>query len=355
MFTVYVGTYNQDGGEGLYVYNMEPSSGSLSLQSRVSQTLNPWFIALDPEQRYLYTVEEVVGDGRSKHGIVSSFVIRQETGDLEYLNNQSARGSIPCHVAVDGTGDWVLVANYGTGSIAVLPVLDDGSLGTASIAAQHDGSSVDVERQDGPHLHSVTISSDNQYVFAADLGIDKLLAYKLDHGKGELQLTDEVNTKLGAGPRHFDFHPGDKFACLINELDSTITSFEYNQDTGKLTDTATVNALPAEFKGINTCADVHFGASGKFVYGSNRGDDSMVIYEVDHENGGLSYVGHESTQGKTPRNFAIDPTGQFLIVGNEESDTVVVFRIDENTGKLTPTGHVLEVPGPACVKIVSFP
>ena len=354
MLTVYVGTYAPGRAEGIYIYRMDASSGALELSSKAQQVDSPWFLALDPQQHHLYAVEEVSRPPGGAGGTVSAFSIRQETGELSYLNEQPAKGSVPCQLIVDGTGRYVLVANYGSGSVSVLPILADGRLGEATVAAQHEGSSVDAERQEGPRAHSVTMEPANRYVFAADLGIDRVMVYELDQARGGLRPHGEVRTKAGAGPRHFSFHPGGKLACLINELDSTLTSFAYDQSSGTLTEIATVPALPEGFIGISTCADVHYTPSGRFVYGSNRGDDSIVMYEVDESSGGLTYVGHESTQGKTPRNFAIDPTGTFLVAGNEESDTIVVFRIDARTGKLTPTGHGAEVPGPACVEVVRF-
>jgi 6-phosphogluconolactonase len=257
-------------------------------------------------------------------------------------------------MSVDATGRFVLVANYGSGSVCVLPIGRDGGLGDAADVVQHQGSSVNPRRQQGPHAHSITLDAANRYAFAADLGIDKVMVYRLDTASGKLIPNDPpwAQVKPGAGPRHFDFHPSGKYAYLINELDSTITAFAYDASRGIIREIQTVPTLPADFRGASTCADVHVSPSGKFLYGSNRGHDSIVIFRIDEATGRLSYVGHELTQGKTPRNFAIDPTGTFLLAANQNSDTIVTFRIDQQTGKLTPTGHVAEAPMPVCLKLM---
>ena len=354
MVLIYVGTYNRQGSEGIYVYRMDPSSGALELSSKVGGVDNPSFLAIDPQQRYLYAVNEVARSADGSSGAVSAFSIHQQTGELSYLNRQPSHGAGPCHLTVDRTSSFVLVANYASGSLSVLPILRDGGLGEATDAVQHEGSSVDPDRQDGPHAHSITLDPGNRYAFAPDLGIDRVMVYELDLAQGKLRPHDEVQTRAGAGPRHFSFHPTGKYAYLINELDSTLTAFAYDGGSGTLTEITTVSALPEGFEGTSHCADVHVSPSGRFVYGSNRGDDSIVVFEIDERSGRLTYVGHEPTQGETPRNFAVDPTGAFLLAANQNSDTIVVFRIHEQTGKLIPTGDSVEVSEPACLKVVSL-
>jgi 6-phosphogluconolactonase len=270
------------------------------------------------------------------------------------LNQQSSEGAGPCYVSVEKTGKFLLVANYGQGSAAMLPIQPDGRLAPASDVIQHRGSGIDPGRQEGPHLHSILPDPANRYAFAQDLGIDKVMIYRMDLERGKLALHSETPVKPGAGPRHFVFHPTGGFAYLINELDSTIIAYAWDADRGALKELQTANALPDGFKGQSTCADIHVSQSGRFLYGSNRGHDSIVIYAIDERTGALKLVGHEPTWGRTPRGFDIDPTGAFLLTANQESHTIVTFRIDKRTGKLALTDHVAEVPSPVCVKMVPY-
>ena len=360
---VYVGTYTSGKSEGIYVYRMDKSTSALEFVSKTTGVDNPSFLAIHPQQSYLYAVNEIGEFAGKPSGAVSAFSIDPKTGKLTYLNQQPSHGPGPCHLSIDKTGKFVLVANYSGGSVCVLPIQDDGRLGEATDFIQHQGSSVNPRRQEGPHAHSITLSPDNRYVFAADLGLDKIMIYQFDLAAGKLKPNDEpcVEVKPGAGPRHFDFHPNSRYAYLINELDNTIIAYAYDEVNGTLKEIQTVPTLPKDFEDVSHCADVHVSPSGKFVYGSNRGHDSIVIFAIDAETGAqshpenrgkLTYVGHEPTQGKTPRNFAIDPTGTFLLAANQATDTIITFRIDQQTGKLTPTGHVTEVPQPVCLKII---
>ena len=270
---VYIGTYTRGESEGIYVYRMDPSSGALKFASLVSGLDNPSFLAIDPQGRYLYAVNEVEGSSGTPGGAVSAFLIDPETGDLTYLNQQSSHGAGPCHLSVDKTGRFVLVANYREGNVSVLPIQEDGRLGEASDIVQHQGSSVNPERQKGPHAHSITLDPANRYAFAADLGLDKVMIYELDLTQGKLRHSEGpwAQVKAGAGPRHFAFHPNGRYAYLINEIDSTFTAFAYDETRGALREVQTVSTLPEDFAGTNSCADVHVLPSGKFVYGSNRG------------------------------------------------------------------------------------
>ena len=348
---VYVGTYSRGRNEGVYVYRMDPWSGELHLTSTVGGLGNPAFLTIDPQQRYLYTVDEGEEVPDPPVGTVTAFSINRQTGELSLLNRQATQGAGPCYVTVDSSSSFVLVSNYYTGTVCALPT-HNGRLAEAVGVAQHEGSSVNPDRQEGPHAHSVNLDPDGRYAFAADLGIDKLVVYELDSATGKLTPHDEFQAKPGAGPRHFSFHPTGRYAYLINELDSTLTTFSYDGSSGTLTELNTIPTLPEDFEGESTCADVHVSPSGRFVYGSNRGHDSIAIFEVDQDSGKLTLVGHEPTQGKTPRNFAIDPTGTYLLVANQDSGTIVTFRMDDRTGKLTPTERITEVPEPACVKVV---
>ena len=351
---LYVGTYASGKSKGIYVYRMDLSSGALKFTSAVTGVVNPSFLAIGPRQRYLYAVCEVSRFGDKPGGAVSAFRIDPKTGELTYLNRQPSGGTGPCHLSVDKKGKFVVVANYAGGSVSVLPIEDDGRLGKVSDVVQHQGSSVNPQRQKGPHPHSVNLDRANRYVFVPDLGLDKIMIYKLDLTHGKLKPNDEpwARVKAGAGPRHFAFHPNGTYAYAINELNSTLTAFAYDEKHGRLREIETVSTLPEDFKGGNHCADVHVSPSGKFIYGSNRGHDSIVIFAIDEDTGKLTYVDHEPTQGRTPRNFAIAPTGTFILAANQNSDTIVTFRIDRPTGRFLPTGHVAEVPRPVCLKMI---
>ena len=351
---VYIGTYTSGRSEGIYIYRMNLSSGELKYFSTVKGVANPSFLAIDRSRRYLYAVNEVAEFAGKPGGAVSAFSIDQKTGDLRFLNQQPSLGGAPCYVVVDETGKFVLVANYRGGNITVLPVQHDGSLGVAADMVQHQGSSINTKRQQGPHAHCVVLDRSNQHAFAADLGLDKVLIYRFNAQQGKLTQSKEpwIQVKPGAGPRHFTFHPNGKYAYVINELDSTLTAFSYDQRRGTLSEMQNVSTLPKDFSGTNYCADVHVSPSGKFLYGSNRGHDSIVVFAINERTGNLTYVDHESTQGKTPRNFAVDPTGKYLLAANQNSDTIVTFRIDPAKGRLIPTGQVTEVPTPVCLKLI---
>ena len=352
---VYVGTYTQPGkSEGIYVYRLDPATGALTFGSKATGLTNPSFLAIHPNHHFLYAVNEVGEFGGKPSGAVSAFSIDPKTGALTYLNQQPSQGTGPCHLSVDKTGKFVLVANYGGGSASVVPIQADGRLAEPTDFVQHRGTSVNPQRQEGPHAHSINLDPANRYAFVADLGLDKIMIYQLDLAHGKLKPGEQpwAQVKGGEGPRHFAFHPSAKYAYVINEMGNTITAFAYDAAHGKLTELQTVSTLPSDFKGTSYCADIHVLPSGKFVYGSNRGHDSIVIFKIDEGTGKLSYVGHEPTHGKTPRNFGIDPTGNFLLAANQDSDTIVTFRIDQKTGKLTPTGQVTQVPMPVCLQMI---
>ena len=345
---VYVGTYTQKlphvngQADGIYVYRLDLSSGALSYQSKVSGMVNPAFLAIDPAGRYLYAIRAV---GEEDGPAVSAFSIDPTTKELAYLNEQSSHGSSPCHVSVDRTGQFVLVANYRGGNVAMLPIEHDGRLGAATDVVQHYGSSLD---SGAAHPHSITFDASNRFAFVADLGIDKIMIYELDLAQGLLAPNGHSQLQAGAGPRHFTFHPNGRYAYVINELNSTINAFAYDDTNGSLTPLQTVSTLPDDFSGTNYCADIHISPSGKFLYGSNRGHDSIVIFAIDENTGMLTYIAHEPTQGQFPRNFAIDPTGTYLLAANQNSNTVVTFRIDQQTGELNAI-HMSHIPTPVCL------
>ena len=337
------------GGEGISVYRLDLSTGDLRRQSTVSDVKNPSFQAVHPSNRFLYSVAEV-DDG----GAVHAFAIDPGTGGLRSLNHQSCVGAGPCHVSVDASGRVVLAANYSSGSVAALPIGDDGRLGEATSFYQHEGSSVNPGRQQGPHAHSITIDPGNRFAVSADLGIDKVLVYRLDAGDQTIAPNDppSVDVQAGAGPRHFAFHPNRKHAYLINELDNTAVAYAYDEDRGVLETVQVISTLPSDFSETSYCADIHVSPDGRFVYGSNRGHDSIVIFKVDPGTGRLSVVDYESTRGEFPRNFALDPSGRFLFAANQNTDNIVTYRIDGQTGKLTATGHQVATPQPVCINMI---
>jgi len=348
---LYVGTYTRGKSEGIYVYRMNLAGGELKHAATVKGVSNPSFLAIDPKRRFLYAANESGEFAGKKGGGVTAFAIDQKTGDLRKLNEQHSPG-VPCHVSVHPSGKFVLAANYGGGNVVIYPVRAGGALGEASDVAQHTGKGGDPKRQDGPHAHCIMLDAAGRHAFAPDLGIDKVMIYRVDVKNGKFVPNGFAATKPAAGPRHFDFHPSGKFAYIINELDSTMTAFAYDKAKGALAELQTVSTLPADFSGTSYCADIHVHPSGRFVYGSNRGHDSIVAFAVDQSTGKLSLIAHESTRGKWPRNFGVDPTGAFLLVANQNTDNVVTFRIDQQTGKLAATGQSIEIPTPVCLKFI---
>ena len=355
-YLFYVGTYTQEGSksQGIYAFRFDPATGHSTALGLAAETTNPSFVAVHPSGRFLYAVNELGNYKGPNSGGVSAFSVDRETGKLTFLNEVPSRGADPCYIIVDKSGKWVLVANYTGGSIAVFPVLPDGKLGEASTFIQHSGHGADPKRQEGPHAHSIDLSPDNRLAFVDDLGLDELLVYKFDPSKGSLTPNDPPFIKLdpGSGPRHFALHPSGHFGYVVSEMASTVTALSVDLNNGKLQRLQTLSTLPADFKGENDDAEVHVHPSGKFVYTSNRGHDSIAVFSVDPNKGTLTHVDDVPTQGKIPRSFEIDPTGQFLLAENSKSDNIVIFRIDQKTGRLTATGQVLEVGSPVCIKFL---
>ncbi len=348
---LYVGTYTKGKSEGIYVYRMNHATGELNLSSVAKSLSNPSFLAIDSNRKFLYAVNESGEFLGRKGGGLTAYAIDGKTGALLKLNEVSSPG-VPCYVSVHQSGRFVLAANYGGGNVVIYPVKSDGSLGEASDIAQHSGKGADPARQDGPHAHCIKLDAAGRYAFAPDLGLDKIMIYKVDTSKGKLIPNGFAATRPGAGPRHFDFHPNGRFGYVINELDSTIMAFEYDKIGGKLAGLQTISTLPAGFKGASFCADLHVHPSGKFLYGSNRGHDSIAVFAIDQNNGKINLIGHESTIGRWPRNFAIDATGTWLLAANQNTDNVATFRIDTQTGKLKATGRLTEIPMPVCLKFL---
>lgn len=354
-YLLFVGTYTEKESKGIYAYRFDAASSELTPLGVAAETTNPSFLAIDPSRRFLYAVNEVPKYKGGNSGAVSAFAIDRQTGKLSLLNEVASRGADPCYIAFDKAGKYALVANYTGGSVAVFPIRDDGHIGESSAFVQHVGSSVNHERQEGPHAHWIETTPDNRFALAVDLGLDELLVYRFDAKAGSLTANDPPHAKLdpGAGPRHLAFHPNGKFAYVVNELQSSITAFSYDPSRGALHALKTVSTLPKGFSGSNDTAEIRVHPSGKFLFASNRGHDSIAVFSIDSHTGTLTLVDHFPTQGKTPRNFEIDPTGSLLFVANQDTSNIVVFRIDPNSGRLTPTGQTLHVPSPVCLKFMA--
>ena len=354
-FQVYIGTYTGPKSKGIYLSRFDSKTGKLSEPELAAETRNPSFLAVSPDEKYLYAVAEVNDAQGKRAGAVNAYAIGK-TGKLTSLNQQISGGTGPCHVSVDATGKCLMVANYGSGSIAALPVKHDGSLGEATTVIQHTGSSVNPQRQAGPHAHFICPSPDNRFALTCDLGLDKVLVYQLDAAAAKLTTNNPPFAVVahGAGPRHLTFHPSGKFVYVINEMALTVTTFSYDASRGALFEEQTVSTLPAGYTATqrDSCAEIAVHPNGRFVYGSNRGHDTIAAFAVDASTGKLTLIQNEPTQGKTPRHFAIDPTGRWLLAENQNSDSIVVFAIDPASGKLQPAGQSLNVPSPVCAVFV---
>jgi 6-phosphogluconolactonase len=355
-YFVYVGTYTGPNSRGIYAFRFDAATGQAASLGLVAETVSPSFLAIDPGRKFLYAVNEVSDYQGKKSGAISAFAIDGKSGKLTFLNQVPSEGAGPCYVALDKTGKYVLVANYDSGSVAVFPVLKDGKLGEPSSVVQHSGHGADPQRQEGPHAHEIELSSDNRFAIAADLGLDELLVYKFDPAKGTLTANDPPFGKLdpGSGPRHFAFHPSNRFLYVTNEMTSTATGFSYDAAKGTLSKLNSVSTLPESFKGSNDTAELEVHPDGGFFYVSNRGHDSIALFAIDSVTGAHKFVETVSTGGKTPRNFAIDPSGDYLFAANQKSDNIVIFKIDRKTGHLMPTGQVLQAPSPVCVSFVAI-
>jgi len=347
--TVYVGTYTDGTSRGIYRLTFDTATGTMSEPVLAVETKNPSFLALHPNGRFLYAVGEISSFEGQKTGAVSAFVIDPKTGDLALLNQKSSEGTGPCHLVVDKTGRNVLVANYGGGTVAVLPIETDGRLTPASSVRVHEGSGPNKGRQEKPHAHGIYLDAAERFAFSPDLGADRVFAYRFDAAKGTLEPHGAAPLDPGAGPRHLAFHPSGKYLYTINELLSTVSAFAYDAAKGALAPLQTVSALPAGFSGTSWTAEVEVSRDGRFVYGSNRGDDSLAVFRVDAATGRLTPAGHAPVGGKNPRHFTIDPTGRFILAGHQGSGTIAVLRLDLATGLPALVGSPVKVDKPVCL------
>jgi 6-phosphogluconolactonase len=353
---VLFGTYTGAKSKGIYSARLDVATGALSRPELAGETANPSFLALHPTHDYVYAVNEIGEYDGKPSGSVSAFAFDRAAGTLKMLNRQPSVGAVPAHLVVDHAGRNVLVANYGGGSAAVLPISADGTLKPASAFVQHTGGSVNPERQKAPHAHSINVDGADMFAYVADLGLDKVMIYAFNSEKGTLVANDPpfATVQPGAGPRHLAIHPQGRYAYVINEMLCTITAFSRDPANGGLTTLQTISTLPegqSVQKGYST-AEVQVHPSGRFLYGSNRGHDSISVFSIDEASGRLTYVENRPTEGSTPRNFGIDPSGTYLLAANQRSDSVVVFRIDQQSGRLTPTGARIDIGAPVCVKFV---
>lgn len=348
---MYVGTYSVRGSEGVYVFEFDRKAGTMKQIQSVSNAKSPSFLVIHPSGKYLYSVNEAAETGPKKEGAVSSYSIDPATGKLAFMNSQSSMGNGPCHISIDQTGKTAFVSNYGGGSLAVLPIKADGTLGASTDSVQNSGTGPNTQRQEKAHVHSAILAPDNRFVYVSDLGTDKLHIFETDVKNSTIKpaQTPFVTVKPGSGPRHFTFHPNGKYAYLVEEMISSVAVFARDAKTGALTllDDG-VKTLPSDFTGQNTSADIHIDPSGKFLYQSNRGRNALAIFAIG-SNGKLTNLGDQPTEGKTPRNFLIDPKGDFVFVAHQDTDNITIFKRDQKTGKLTYTGQSVKVPAPVCV------
>lgn len=350
----YVGTYTAGKSKGIYLCSLDTTTGQIK-QSKVTGGIeNPSFLTMDSTHHYLYAVSETEHYEGMASGSVYAYRINPDTKSLEFINKRPSHGTDPCYITVDHKNRFVLVANYTSGSVAIFPIRPDGGLGELTFLDQHHGSSVNPERQEGPHAHCIILDPSNRHALAADLGLDKILINLFDNQNGSLKPAPIpfVSVKPGAGPRHIKFSPDGTKVYLICEMGNLMMVFDYDPGIGKLTQIQTISTLPAGYSGSDTAAEVQISSNGLFVYGSNRGDDSIVVYSVDPVSGKLTDIQHQSTMGKTPRHFMLDPTGTFLLAANKDSDNIVVFSVNTQTGMITPTGQIFNVPSPVCIKFV---
>ncbi|OPH58942.1 3-carboxymuconate cyclase [Paenibacillus ferrarius] len=345
----FIGSYAESNQPGVYTCQYDVENGSLEVAHQVEGLQNPTFVAIDAKNWKLYSLTEGVDANQQRCGAASSYHINPSSGELTFINNVITLPATTCHITLDRSNEVVMVASYHGGMVGLSPVLPDGGIGATADIQQHQGASV-LSVQDRPRAHSVFLDRKNQFAGVCDLGLDKIIMYKLDLSEKKLVPHHEVQITPGSGPRHFAFHPSYQFGYVINELGSTITAFRYDEENGKLTESQTISTLPDTFEGENACADIHVSPDGRFLYGSNRGHESIVIYAIDADSGLLSLVEYAPVLGKHPRNFAISPDGRYVLVANKDTDNIVSFSRDAATGKLTPTGSELKLSKPVCIK-----
>jgi 6-phosphogluconolactonase len=354
---VYFGTHISGPGKGISLAHFYTESGLLTKPKLLVEDEMPAYFVIHPDGRHLYTCNSTNTFKGGPEGWISAYVIEPKTGQLTLLNRKSSGGANPSYISLDKTGRYALVANYQGGNVVVMALNPDGSLGYRTGSAQHAGSSVNPERQTRPYAHSIIVDPSNRFALSADLGVDKVYVYQFNEQNGSLTPNDppSADVKPGSGPRHVKFHPNGRWVYVINELANTVTGFNWDAAKGSLAEFQTISTLPAGFTGTNTAAELEIHPNGRFLYGSNRGHDSLVVFAIDPATGKLSLVEHVSSRGKLPRNFTFDPTGRWVLCTNHGSDNAVVFHVDDITGKLSRVGSPVEVPLPFCERFLPVP
>ncbi len=351
-YYLYIGAYTEGDEEGIYVYKFDAEEGDLDYIATAKGVKNPSYLAISKKKNLLFAVNETGEYKSEKSGYVTSFNINPENGQLSRINEVASGGGAPCYISLNKATNLALVANYSGGNVAVIPIGNDGKLNVVSDLVQHMGSKLENGEQQVPHAHFIDFDPNEKFICAVDLGIDKVISYRIDQKDRRLVANQELEEKSGAGPRHLAFHPNKKLAFVINELNSTVTSCTYNPKSGGLSQIMTLSTLPDDFSGKSYCADVHVSPDGRFLYGSNRGHNSIVVYEIDDKTGEITLVDHHDVKGAWPRNFMIDPSGKFLLVANQHTNNVVVFKIDKESGRLRSNGVEIQVNKPVCLKMM---
>jgi 6-phosphogluconolactonase len=356
---VYVGTYTRlsddqpHRAESIYIYEFDASTGKLDFRNAVNAVINPSYLAISKDKQRLFAVNEATEFSGNAGGGVSSFTLNADSTQASFINAKPTHGTYPCYITLDSTERWALVANYGGGNVTVFPIADNGQLGDFAALIQNQGHSVNTSRQEAPHAHCVILDPSQRYVLVADLGIDQILIFRFDASNGQLTSHSFGAAEPGAGPRHLEFHPNGRYLYVINELNATVSVYDYDADNGTLKHQQTIASLPNDYTGARWAADIHITRSGQFLYVSNRAHNSITVFAVDSNNGQLTLVQTISCGGQTPRNFTLDLTDSFLLAANQESNNLVVFQIDKNSGRLTQTTTILSIPSPVCVKVIS--
>ncbi|HJT89552.1 MAG TPA: lactonase family protein [Bryobacteraceae bacterium] len=348
-FMIYVGTYTGPRSQGIYSFRFDAATGKIKPLGLAAATDNPSFLAIHPSRHFLYAVNE------SDNGAISAFAIDRRSGGLAFLNRVPSRGNGPCHLAVEASGKRLFAANYGSGSVAACPIAEDGRVGEDCESVQHAGSSIHPRRQGSPHPHQTVLSPDGRFLFVPDLGLDRVFVYATANRTLAANGVAFTQVRPGLGPRHLAFSPDGRFAYVLHELGSSIQVFGYDPRIGSLRPLSEVSTLRQDFTGENTAGEIEVHPGGRFVYASNRGDDSLAVFHADAATGGLTFVQRISTRGRTPRHFAIDLTGRWLLAANQESDNLVLFQIDPRTGRLLSTGETVSAPSPASIVFAGRP
>lgn len=353
-YLAYIGTYTAGSSEGIYAMSVDAATGTMELKGLAAKVENPSYLAIDSNNRFLYTVMETDSYKDTPGGAVGAYSISPQTGELTFLNHQSTKGKIPCHISTDRSNNYLFAANYRDGTVSLFPLNEDGSLRSVSSIIKHQGSGPNKERQEQPHTHYVTLTPEENYLCAVDLGMDQIVVYRFDPTAGTLShdAGRSVNIHPGAGPRHIDFHPSGRFAYLVNELSSDIVAMEYSPEDSALIQRQTVSSLPLGYTGSSSGAAIHISPDGNYLYASNRGHDSIAAFRIDAHTGKLEFIGHFSTLGHFPRDFSLDPSGKFLYAANQHSDSIVAYAVHPESGCLEPLGQTISVPSPVCIKFL---